>query len=130
MRQHQSYFDKSEKGEKFKKSYKQILTKPWFHKINMKGQDIKLINRLISNHTYDKRWLHKFGKTETSICETCQVDETAEHLIFKCNKYKQERNATEFLKHILTCEELLQHKEKIKIIREITKFIHENSIEF
>jgi ribonuclease HI len=125
----QKFIIESEKGEKFRNFFK-LTQKPWFHKCKMNGVDIKLINRLISNHSYDRRWLFRFGKVDSELCETCNVAETAEHLVFKCQKYTTSRQKFKHLASTTSIEAFWQSTNRDIMLNEITRFIKTNKIEF
>jgi ribonuclease HI len=126
----QKEYDECEKGIKFKKIFPKILQKPWFYKNGMEANEIKLINRLISNFSYDKRWLFRFRKADTENCDTCDSVETAEHLIFHCRKYSQTRRKFQKLSQMTSIEEMWKSDQRREILKEITRFANENSIIF
>jgi ribonuclease HI len=126
----QKEYDECEKGIKFKKIFPKILQKPWFNKNGMEANEIKLINRLISNFSYDKRWLFRFRKSDTENCDTCDTVETAEHLIFQCRKYLQTRRKFQKLLQVTSIEEMWKSDNRRDILKEIIRFANENSIIF
>ncbi|XP_058987128.1 probable RNA-directed DNA polymerase from transposon BS isoform X3 [Musca domestica] len=72
------------KGSHFFQIINNIYEKPWFSKMIFEPSNTKLINRLITGHTSDKKYLHRIGAADSNLCETCAVLETAHHLIFDC----------------------------------------------
>ena len=128
--QHQAWYDASEKGLRFKASVKTIQKLPWLYDANLKAKEVKLINHLVTNHSYDKRWLHRFGKEESDECNTCHAAETAQHLVFECSKYAPKRNLYLNLSQIKSTREMLESNKKHLIIRDIIKFTKECYIHF
>ena len=125
-----SYADEM-KGEKFKTMNPTILEHPWYHESDLKAKDIKLINRLISNHSYDKRWLFRFGKIDDENCSGgCKEIETAEHLIFNCRLYNNSRRRYPYLSAIKSTEELWKSKSRSEALKEIVNFLKECKIDF
>lgn len=45
----------------------------------MSTKEIKLINRLLVGHTYDRTYLTRIGVVRTKICEKCNTEETADY---------------------------------------------------
>lgn len=68
-----------------------ISQKPWYHGKDISGQDIRLLNRLMTGHNYSKFWLAKMKIVDNPECEWCEEDETAEHSIIFCSRYELER---------------------------------------
>jgi len=56
---------------------------------NKREEDI--ISRMRFGHTGLNSTLKLIGKHETGMCEVCNINETVEHVIINCHKYKQER---------------------------------------
>jgi hypothetical protein len=122
--------DKCDKGIKFKIIQPRITDKPWFQNCNLRGDEIKTINRLISNHTYDKRWMHRFGKATSELCEKCQEIETAEHQIFICKDFDHSRMTFTHLSKVHSLQELWNSKVRHLILVDLVKFIRDNEIFF
>jgi hypothetical protein len=126
----QIHYNESEKGLNFKNILPSISKKPWFDHSKFNAEDIKIMNRLITNHSYDKRWLHRFGKIETELCDHSNLIETAEHIIFKCKKYNASRRAYHHLAGLSGTEDLWRFADRNSVLREIIRFIKENDIIF
>lgn len=126
----QRSYQKSDKGDKFKKIYQEIQPFSWFHKCSLSGVEIKQINRLISNHSYDKRWLHRYGKAESETCEACEVVETAEHIIFNCKKHEDAKKNYKYMNQLDSVEELWRSQHRNEAIKEISLLIRQQNIEF
>jgi hypothetical protein len=127
---HQAFFTQSETGEKFKRLQPQITDKPWFHQSGINGEEVKVINRLISNHCYDKRWLFRFGKVSSDQCEDCNETETAEHSTFKCKKFTDSRRTFTHLTKFDSLNELWTSKERDLIMQDVVVFTKTNNIDF
>lgn len=127
--EHQIYFESSEKGDKFKRICPQIPNMPWYHGTTLESADIRLINRLISNHSYDRRWLFRFGKEETENCDECLIPETAEHKIFHCFKHTNIRGTYPILKTLTGSEMLMKHDRRDEAIDEILQLVSTLKIE-
>lgn len=87
----------------------------------MSTKDIKLINRLLVGHTYDKTYLSRIGVERTSICVECNTEETAEHSLLKCKKYEEIRRKYKILNGELSLLDLLKGK-NVDNYRTIVKF--------
>jgi ribonuclease HI len=124
----QKFYNESEKGQKFKNIMPCLSDKPWFDRADIDANDVKIINRLISNHSYDKRWLHRFGKSDTEICEGCNEVETAEHLVFRCRKY--DRRTFSSLCPLKSTEDFWALQNKKSALGEMKKFLKKNEINF
>lgn len=100
---------------------------PWTDrfKMNLGGDDIKILNRLLSGHDMSphgkRRWKNKNNLSEQ--CDTCNKTNDATHIVFECKKYTgrdfgQERNIIEWIK----CA-------KSENIRKLMKFLKINKID-
>lgn len=67
----------------------------WISKI-FRSREIKLLNRLLIGHTYDKAYLHMIGSAPSDHCDTYSLSESADHLIPKRQKYNSIRNYVSF----------------------------------
>ncbi|XP_073816541.1 uncharacterized protein isoform X1 [Musca autumnalis] len=61
------------KGRHFFQIYEDVYEKPWFNKGNFYPMEVKLINRLMIGHAYDKAYLHRIGSANSDKCETFMV---------------------------------------------------------
>lgn len=61
--------------------------KPWFRKSTLNSKQLKQILRIRSGHTYDKKHLYTMKLIDTNLCNTCNVPETAEHIIQHCTQH-------------------------------------------
>ncbi|XP_071579351.1 uncharacterized protein [Temnothorax nylanderi] len=75
----------------FKNFYNRKRKKPWFHKMNEERYFITLINRLRSNHFNVNESLARKGYIEDARCECGNECESIDHIIWRCNKYDEER---------------------------------------
>lgn len=112
------------KGRHLFKIFPIIPDKPWYDKIDMSTKDIKLINRLLVGHTYDKTYLSRIGVERTSICVECNTEETAEHSLLKRKKYEEIRRKYKILNGELSLLDLLKGKNVVNY-RTIVKFYNE-----
>ncbi|XP_075150797.1 uncharacterized protein LOC142224905 [Haematobia irritans] len=70
------------KGTYFKLFFHEPPKTQWFKNVTMAPTDIKTINRLLTGHTYCKKFLHRIGIAPSNLCDTCNVVEDEHHLIF------------------------------------------------
>lgn len=126
----QKAYNEEEKGLKFKKIMPHVNKKPWFDRLNLDADTIKIINRLISNHSFDKRWLHRYRKVDTDLCDACNEIETAEHIVFKCKKYTDSRRTSSLLTKMRGVEDLWMSEERFLAFEEIKIFLKKNEIDF
>lgn len=66
--------------------------KTWFHNSTLSSHHIRIINRLRSGHTYDKKYRHLMKREENNICELCNILEDAKHIIDNCIKHNTIRH--------------------------------------
>lgn len=62
--------------------YHGIPMKPWFQKICLSVEELKILNRLSANFSHRKCFLGKFGATPSPDYDRCGVEETNEHTTF------------------------------------------------
>lgn len=111
-----------EKGRNFLALQTTFNPKPWFYKINLKGKEIKLINRLMSGHDFSKPWLVRMKLNSDPNCEDCGTPETAEHLILHCPRYDRLRRNYKFDNQFRTLPDLLKTV-NVNIFREVNEFV-------
>lgn len=80
------------KGKQFAEIFPAIPASPWYKGVNMPSKDIKVINRLMAGHTYDNVYLKKIGAKRSFICDKCKVKDSAQHQIFECSKFTNQRS--------------------------------------
>ncbi len=124
----QNWYYEINKGIKFKKLIPTVSPKPWFHGKKIQSNDIKIMNRILSNHSYDKRWLFRFRLVDSELCELCNDIETAEHLIFNCTKYDTSRKTYKFISQMKNIEEFWNSNSKDESMKEIIDFVKKNNI--
>ena len=54
-----------------------------------------VMNQLLSGHTLLNSHRAKINSTVSDLCENCNVTEDTDHYLFKCKKYKKEREQLE-----------------------------------
>lgn len=101
----------------------------WFQKIKkIKNSDIKIINRLRTNHSYNKEYKYMIKLEDNPNCDLCNERENNEHIIMKCRKYNDIRVKYPCLNNNnISLIEILKtnNPEQIKCI---LQFIHESKI--
>lgn len=113
-----------EKGKDFYDIQPNILEKPWFIGKDLRGRDIRLLNRLLTGHNYAKFWLARMKVVESPECEWCEVDETAEHLILQCPRYGLVRMQFSFdcayanLKEVFKTNNMILYEEIVTFVRQ------------
>lgn len=82
------------KGKSYFELFPKITSECWFKNKfkKLSPAEIKLMNRLLANHTFSKPFLHKMGLTETPNCDFCDLLEHNNHFFFECPKYDRFRN--------------------------------------
>lgn len=81
-------YSQETKGQHLKLIFGEKLSKkPWFYNSNLKGGDIKLMNRMYAGHTYDGVFLKLMKKIDTNLCDVCNILDDCEHRLFKCTKH-------------------------------------------
>ncbi|KAI8122824.1 RNA-directed DNA polymerase from mobile element jockey [Lucilia cuprina] len=65
-----------------------------------KASDLRMMNRILSGHTYCGQTLSRMGVSVSDICTSCNCTEDSAHIIFKCHKYaNQRRNFPSISRH-------------------------------
>lgn len=80
------------KGRKYFQIQNTIPHRPWHFKLDLNNKEVRTLNRLLSGHDFSRYWLFKMKLADDCICESCDVTEDAEHIIFYCVKYAATRN--------------------------------------
>lgn len=61
---------------------------------------VKLLNRFLSGHCFDKKPLYIMKITDNNICNTCNTIENAVHILLDCKEYNHIRIKFNFHKHL------------------------------
>lgn len=88
----------------------------------MKPENIKIVNRLLTGHTYTKKYFHRIGIADSNLCETCNEIEDEKHIIFFCKKHQNHRNDFDLFKKFNNLPEILMSKNQ-QNIDELINFI-------
>ncbi|XP_054091891.1 uncharacterized protein LOC128924119 [Zeugodacus cucurbitae] len=104
----------NDKGKKYYQMFPKISKHPWFKFLNNKIEAnlIKQMNRTLTGHAFRNETLAKFNIIQSSNCETCQVDETPEHIIFKCTKFNTTRNLFTKIQEASSIQEFYKNNQK------------------
>lgn len=126
LRNWQNWYDdcvsNKAKGVKAAAIFKQMTTKHWIDEEKFAGEELKLLNRLVSGH--DRSPAARYLKTnESDECDKCRKLNSATHMIFKCKKYtnrtiESNKNIIEWLKNANTND-----------VKEVIKFIKNNKFD-
>lgn len=68
-----------------------------FGEITWNPNDIKTINRLLTGHTYDSKYVHRINSSQSNIGDICGLLDYSEHQILKCTKHNDIRSKFTFL---------------------------------
>ncbi|XP_058987522.1 RNA-directed DNA polymerase from mobile element jockey isoform X1 [Musca domestica] len=110
------------KGSYFFRFFPNPPKQPWYKNSSMKPENIKIINRLFTGHTYTKKYFHRVGISNSSLCETCNVIEDENHIIFHCKKFNRERNEHNLFKTHNNLPDVLMAKD-FQLIDDLLNFI-------
>uniref|UniRef100_A0A7G3ATE3 Putative rna-directed dna polymerase from transposon bs n=1 Tax=Lutzomyia longipalpis TaxID=7200 RepID=A0A7G3ATE3_LUTLO len=102
--------------------------KPWFKNKKLNARATKLINRLRSGHSYDKKFLKKIKISENDQCDLCNTEENANHIIINCKKYDISRRKYKSITNAPDLQSILKENKTNKLI-EIYEFTKENNID-
>lgn len=82
-----------EKGKDYGRIFSDVRKRPWFSnkQPQLKPLDVKLINRLLTGHSFCKSTLAKMKVFHDDLCEECNVVEDNSHIIFNCTKFSNQR---------------------------------------
>lgn len=97
----------------------------WFKDCELNSVYTKLIYRIRTGHTYDKKFMKLLKLVDSDKCENCDVQENIEHILINCNKYATQRSqfgnlsAANSLSKLLNKIDLIIYKEIINFLSEI-----------
>ncbi|KAF6197923.1 hypothetical protein GE061_007666 [Apolygus lucorum] len=81
----QQLYDDARVGNHYRQMNPRIAVKPWFSRFELSRPDIRVINRLRSNHGLCGAYLHRIGLRSSSGCEDCgEEEETLKHIFMDC----------------------------------------------
>ncbi|XP_075163016.1 uncharacterized protein LOC142235638 [Haematobia irritans] len=115
------------KGTYFYQFFNEPPKNPWYKDSSLTPPSIKLINRLLSGHTYSKQFLFNMRLIDSNTCETCNALENEHNLIFHCNKFEQTRKNYIIFKKFSNLPTLLKNA-KTADLNELISFININNI--
>ncbi|KAF6201861.1 hypothetical protein GE061_004257 [Apolygus lucorum] len=131
----QQLYDDARVGNHYRQMNPRIAVKPWFSRFELSRPDIRVINRLRSNHGLCGAYLHRIGLRSSSGCEDCgEEEETLKHIFMDCPIHWLARhqmlnsvglhleNPLHF-DQIIHCNLLSVYKEVCNFIKTITKKI-------
>jgi ribonuclease HI len=132
----QEKWDASEKGRYCYSILKEVKLKPWFYKTKLKRRHVTLISRIISNHTRCKNSLNQFKIVNSPLCE-CGKYEDVNHLLFICEKWKENRkNLVKSIKKLgletIEVRDVIARcleDKRYDILREIAQYAAKNEME-
>lgn len=111
-----------EKGKHFYQIQNEYNDKPWYDGQDLKGYEVRMINRLMTAHNYSKSWLAKMKIVEDPDCELCEEPETAEHSIIHCPRFNIERAEFSFDGRYANLVDIFKKKDT-KLCREVVAFV-------
>lgn len=117
-----------EKGTKFYERHPKFYKAAWYKNVDMKGSNVKLINRLMTTHDYSKYWLHRMKISDDADCELCGEPETSEHLILHCPRFGRIRMQFSFDNKFLNLTELFKTG-KLELLNEVAEFIRRTKLD-
>lgn len=99
----------------------------WYTKHKeLNSQQIKLINRLRTNHSYNKYYKFLIKIEQSPNCDTCNTIENNEHLVINCKKYETIRNNFPLLANT-SLKEILKNNQ-IEHIKQLIQFLNSANI--
>lgn len=90
--------------------------------------EIKLLNRLLCNHTINKFFLPRIKKVPNNTCDTCNEIEDNNHTFFKCSNFQNIRNKYKIFTLFNNLQEVLKSK-KENYYKELLHFAKEINFE-
>lgn len=123
----------SEKGRRTYLTLHSVSLKPWFKNMNLHKSDVRVLNRLLTNHARNNKHLTRIGIKSSNLCECYQQEETSEHILFDCHHYDRVRLLTFLHAHQFTrpydCNYLMRRGPLLEeILQEFLHFIHLNNL--
>ncbi|XP_073822281.1 uncharacterized protein [Musca autumnalis] len=123
------YINRSQNSNShFLRIFPRAKKRPWFGKLDIKPIRCKQLNRILADNGFTNSTLAKIGVKPSALCEICNTEETADHVLFKCSRYNYIRNSFHSFNNINSLEEFLNKYgfEKISIIAE---FLDKSNVE-
>lgn len=115
------------KGKTYFKVHKEAAKRPWFWNVKWPAYYIKIINRLITGHTYAKCHLKKWKVVETELCEICNEVENENHILFQCKKLEEDRRNIDIFAKYNTLEEICLSK-NLDDLKTLADYIIKNKL--
>lgn len=123
------YKDASEtKGTYFSQFFNTPPKSYWFTGSKMSPGNIKLINRLLTGHTYGKIYLHRIKVEASDICTLCGITESEDHQIFHCPKFCNERKQFKIFERYKDLPSILKTFSPENFV-ELSNFIHKCNLQ-
>nr|XP_029717034.1 uncharacterized protein LOC115260244 [Aedes albopictus] len=111
-----------EKGKHFYQIQEEYSDKPWYYGQDLKGYEVRLINRLMTAHNFSKAWLARMKIVEDPDCELCAEPDTAEHSIIHCPRFNIERAEFSFDGRYASLVDIFKKKD-ISLCKEVVAFV-------
>ncbi|XP_065356182.1 uncharacterized protein LOC135950574 [Calliphora vicina] len=115
-------------GRCFHELFPELPKSHWFSNSNLSKSQIKIINRLLTGHTFNKPYLKMIGSIASDLCEICNVIDDDNHAIFHCTKFNYQRQGFAFFSNYNSLMDLLKTK-KLTLYKELLSFINICDIE-
>lgn len=116
----------TEKPNHLNSIWKGPMKSPWFKKSKLKNRQIKTMNRLLTNHTYNNTFLHIIKARDNDKCELCGEKEDNNHILFNCKNLDSSRNNFRILKQYNNTIDLFKSINK-NVFIQITQYLDVNN---
>lgn len=124
---YQSYSE--DKGKVFYSIQPAFSEEPWYMGNTFKGNEVRLINRLMTGHDFSKFWLAKMKIADDPDCEICAEPETSEHIIMDCPRYGVSRSKFSYETKFATLNDLFKSRDQ-SYYKEIVEFVKATKTDF
>lgn len=112
----------AEKGKYYFEIFPNLLNKCWFKKnSSLNPAETKLINRLLTNHCYNKPYFHRIRIIDSPNCDFCHVIESNQHFFFECAKYDRFRINYSIFSTFSTIQDVLKSLNE-KFFKQLSSF--------
>ena len=89
----QSKWDKGDLGRWLHTIIPKVSTKPWFKRLNMSRDFIRVVSRLMSNHYRLDAHSYRIGLSTTNVCVCGDGYHDIDHVVWACERYSSSRSA-------------------------------------
>lgn len=78
--------------------------------------DIKMINRIVTNHSFCNMNFERMNAAPSPLCETCDVEENVDHILYHCRRIITNRDLHKFIGNSRSTQDFINKNEIDKLL--------------